>query len=59
MTLLDALRGVKGTLNEVEVKGEDNMDRVLACIRMLKECIKNIENPPKKEADKDAHPDSE
>ena len=49
MTIVDALRGIKGTLNEVTVKGEENLDRVLACIRLLNQCITNIENSAKKE----------
>lgn len=36
----DILALVVNTLNQIEVKGEDNFDMMLGCIRTLKQVIK-------------------
>lgn len=34
---------VTSTLNQIEVKGEDNLDMMLGCIRALKNIIESID----------------
>ena len=37
------LRLVLNTLNDVEVKGKDNLDRLLGCINALETALQNLE----------------
>lgn len=46
MTLLEVLTAVKSTLNEIQVKGEDNLDRLLGSIRAVGNCITTLSTPP-------------
>lgn len=39
----DILALVVNTLNQIEVKGEDNLDMMLGCIRTLKNIIESID----------------
>ncbi len=41
----DIISLVISTLNTVEVKGEDNMDKLVGCIRALRTVAKALEAP--------------
>lgn len=46
MTILEVLTAVKGTLNEIYVSGEDNLDKLLGSIRAVSNCIAFLSAPP-------------
>lgn len=45
--MLNLLKGTVNTLNGIEVKGEENLDRLLGCIRALKTVITTMETKSK------------
>lgn len=42
---IKTMRAVVNTLNQIEIKGENNMNMLLACIRALNEAISGAEQP--------------
>lgn len=45
------IKVVISTLNDIEVKGKDNLDRLLGCINALEACVQIAESENKKEAE--------
>lgn len=39
------MKAILNTLNQIEVKGANNMDMLLACIRALNEAVSKAEQP--------------
>lgn len=49
---IEILQMLLNTLNSIEVKGSENLDKMLGSINAIKQLIKNISNPSV-EADKE------
>lgn len=52
MDTTKVILAVIATLNAVEVKGEENMDRLLGCINALRQLVKEEEKNDGKQRDK-------
>lgn len=46
MEIIALVRMVRSTLNDVEVKGKDNLDKLLGCINALESIEKVMAAPP-------------
>ena len=51
---IDAVKAVLSTLNTVEVKGKDNMDKMLGCMQVLEKLEEAFEEMQGKEPEHDA-----
>ena len=49
MTVIEALKMIKATLNTVSVSGETNLDRQLGAIKQLDKCIDFYTEPKQEE----------
>ena len=59
MTVLEALSSINNTLKTITVSGEENLDKMLGCIRGLNSCISALNAPPKQEVEKNENSDPE
>lgn len=41
----EKLKAILGTLEKIDVRGRDNMDRMLGCMLTLEQMIHNLEKP--------------
>lgn len=53
MSIVDKLQAVLNTLEGVEVKGRDNLDRVLGCIQTVEAVIHVLKTPAEADAQED------
>lgn len=53
MDIITKLSAVLNTLGGVEVKGRDNLDRVLGCIQTVEDVLRLLTRPPAPTAEPD------